>query len=160
MPAATRPTPRRSWAICECPTNVAGSSDQSTISIFSPCNSSITARARAPIGPMSEPLGLTPARCERTAIFVRCPASRATAMISTMRSLISGTSRANNCFTSAGWLRDNMISGPFNPCFTSTTKHLMRSPWLYTSPGTCSCGGIRPSNRPRFTRIIFGSRPC
>src|SRR3569833_1014891 len=42
------------------PTNSAGSSDQSTMSIFSPCSSCMTLRARPPIGPMQAPLALTP----------------------------------------------------------------------------------------------------
>ena len=50
---------------------MAGSSDQSTMSIFSPCSSLITARTRWPIGPMQAPLAFTPGTDERTAIFVR-----------------------------------------------------------------------------------------
>ena len=85
-----------------CPTNSAGSADQSTMSIFSPCSSAITARTRAPIGPMHAPLALDPVACEWTAILVRWPASRAMATISTEPSAISGTSRANNFLTSHG----------------------------------------------------------
>ena len=43
-------------------TSSAGSSDQSTMSIFSPCSSDITLRTRWPIGPMQAPLALTPGR--------------------------------------------------------------------------------------------------
>src|SRR5699024_8150510 len=52
-------------------TNAAGSSSKSTMSIFSPPSSFITARTRAPIGPMQAPLALTPAMVARTAILVR-----------------------------------------------------------------------------------------
>ena len=52
-------------------TNVAGSSDQSTMSIFSPCSSLMTLRTRCPIGPMQEPLALRPGTDVRTAIFDR-----------------------------------------------------------------------------------------
>ena len=41
-------------------------------------------------------LGVRPATEVRTAILVRCPASRATATISTLPSAISGTSSANS----------------------------------------------------------------
>ena len=61
------------------PTRVAGSSDQSMMSIFSPCSSFITARTRWPIGPMQEPLAFTPGTLDFTAILVRWPASRAIA---------------------------------------------------------------------------------
>ena len=46
---------------------------------------------------------------------------------------------------------ERVTSGPFSPCFTSTTKHLMRSPCLKTSPFTCSANGTFPSTLPRFT---------
>ena len=49
----------------------AGSSAWSTMSIFSPCSSAITARTRPPIGPMHAPLAFTPATVARTAILVR-----------------------------------------------------------------------------------------
>src|SRR5690606_30030373 len=60
------------------PTNVAGSSEWSMMSIFSPASSLITLRTRAPTGPMHAPLALTPGTVDRTAILVRWPASRAT----------------------------------------------------------------------------------
>ena len=72
------------------------------MSIFSPCSSFITFRTRLPTGPMQAPLALTPCRCERTAILVRCPASRAIATISTSPAAISGTSSANSFFTRPG----------------------------------------------------------
>ena len=81
----------------------------------------MTARTRAPIGPMQEPLALTPARCDRTAILVRCPASRAIATISTVPSAISGTSRANSLRTRFGCVRDSVICGPRWPARTAIT---------------------------------------
>ena len=41
------------------------------MSIFSPSSSLITARTRAPIGPMQAPLAFTPGTVGRTAIFDR-----------------------------------------------------------------------------------------
>ena len=120
----------RAWA-----TISAGSSDQSTMSIFSPCSSDITLRTRWPIGPMQAPLALTPEAVDLTAILVRCPASRAIAAISTVPSAISGTSRANSFFTRLGWERDRVICGPRMPLRTETTRHLIRVPWSYFSPG-------------------------
>ncbi|CAB4955986.1 unannotated protein [freshwater metagenome] len=95
------------------------------MSIFSPFNSSITAFARAPTGPINAPLGLTPARCDRTETLLRKPGSRDTPTISTIRSFNSGTSSVNNDLTNSGWVLESVTSGPFNPCFTSTTKHLI-----------------------------------
>ena len=111
----------------------------------------MTARERTPLGPISAPFGLTPARCVRTEIFVRAPGSRDIPTISTVRSLTSGTSSAKSALTRAGWVRERTISGPFSPCLTSTTKALMRSPCLNDSVGTCSLGGIFPSTFPRST---------
>ena len=78
------------------------------MSIFSPCSSAITARTRWPIGPMQAPLALTPGTVGCTAILVRWPASRASAMISTVPSAISGTSSANSLRTRLGWVRDSV----------------------------------------------------
>ncbi|CAB4934402.1 unannotated protein [freshwater metagenome] len=50
---------------------MASSSDQSTMSIFSPCSSLITLRTRWPIGPMQEPFAFSPGTEVRTAIFER-----------------------------------------------------------------------------------------
>ena len=91
------------------------------MSIFSPCSSFITFRTRLPIGPMQAPLALTPCRCERTAILVRCPASRAIATISTSPAAISGTSSANSFFTRPGWVRDKVTEGPRCPLRTCST---------------------------------------
>ena len=94
------------------PTKVAGSSDQSMMSIFSPFSSLITARTRAPIGPMQAPFAFTPGIVDRTAILDRCPASLATATISTEPSTISGTSSANSLRTRFGCVRDSVIWVP------------------------------------------------
>ena len=56
----------RAWA-----TSSAGSSDQSTMSIFSPCSSAMTLRTRWPIGPMQAPFGLTPGAAARTRAAAR-----------------------------------------------------------------------------------------
>ena len=56
-----QPRPAAPWpATARCRRRCAGSSDQSMMSIFSPCSSLITARTRWPIGPMQAPLALTP----------------------------------------------------------------------------------------------------
>ena len=52
-------------------TNLAGSSAQSTMSIFSPCSSVMTLRTRLPIGPMQAPFAFTPCWWDLTAILVR-----------------------------------------------------------------------------------------
>ena len=85
------------------------------MSIFSPASSLITPRTRAPIGPMHAPLGLTPDTVDRTAILERCPASRATATISTDPSTSSGTSRANSLRTRLGWVRRQRDLGAAHP---------------------------------------------
>src|SRR4051794_12852664 len=130
------------------------------MSIFSPCSSCMTLRTRWPIGPMHAPLALTPDTVDRTAILVRCPASRAIAQISTVPSAISGTSSANSFFTRFGWLRDRWTIGPRMPRLTLTTRHLMRVPCSYRSPGTRSATGKSASSRPRSTSTSLGSRPC
>ena len=98
------------------------------MSIFSPFNSSITALALAPTGPISAPFGLTPARCDLTETLLRKPGSREIPTISTIPSFNSGTSNVNNVLTKSGCVLDSVTSGPFKPCFTSTTKHLIRCP--------------------------------
>ena len=98
------------------------------MSIFSPCSSFITARTRWPIGPMQEPLALTPGTVERTAILVRWPASRAMPQISTVPSAISGTSSANSFLTRLGCERDSITCGPRMPLRTEITRHLIRVP--------------------------------
>ena len=81
----------------------------------------MTPRTRAPIGPMHAPFGFTPGTFDRTAILVRCPASRATATISTEPSTSSGTSRANSLRTRLGWVRERVIWVPRAPRVTPTT---------------------------------------
>ena len=91
------------------------------MSIFSPCSSAMTLRTRLPIGPMQAPLAFTPGLVERTAIFVRWPASRAIAAISTEPSAISGTSIANSLLTRLGCVLDSVMEGPRMPLRTCTT---------------------------------------
>ena len=94
------------------------------MSIFSPCSSLITLRTRWPMGPMQAPLALTPCRLDFTAIFVRWPASRAMAQISTVPSAISGTSSANSLRTRLGCDRDSVTCGPRMPLRTEITRRL------------------------------------
>jgi hypothetical protein len=70
---------------------------------------------------MQAPLALSPGTFDLTAIFERCPASRATATISTDPSAISGTSSENSLRTRFGWVRDKVISGSRVPRVTPTT---------------------------------------
>ncbi|SIK63804.1 Uncharacterised protein [Mycobacteroides abscessus subsp. abscessus] len=70
---------------------------------------------------MQAPLALSPETFDATAILERCPASRATATISTEPSLISGTSSENNLRTRFGWVRDRVINGSRAPRDTPTT---------------------------------------
>ena len=80
-------------------------------------------RTRDPFAPIIAPFASTPGSLDRTAIFVRCPASRAMALISTVPSATSGTSSSNKRFTNPGCVRDTMIDGdgPRGLCRTSTT---------------------------------------
>ena len=91
------------------------------MSIFSPESSLITLRTRCPIGPMHAPLAFRPGTRDATAILDRCPASRATATISTDPSAISGTSSENSLRTRLGWVRDRVITGSRAPRLTPTT---------------------------------------
>ena len=113
-----------------------------------------------PIGPMQAPFALRPSTVERTAIFVRWPASRAIDSITTEPSAISGTSSANSERTRFGWVRETVTRGPRGVFATDTTWHLSRLPWTYFSPGTCSCGGRTASILPRSTNTRRGSLPC
>ena len=90
---------------------------------------------------MHAPLALMPSRVAATAIFVRCPASRAIALILTSPCWISGTSRSKRHSTRPGWVRDRVTRGPRSVRSTPTTKARMRSPWRYASPGTFSESG-------------------
>jgi hypothetical protein len=100
-------------------TKVARSGLHGTTSIFSPRTSITTLRTREPFGPTHAPTGSTAGSREATAIFERCPGSRATALISTMPSAISGTSSSNSFFSSPGCVRETTICGPFVPLRTS-----------------------------------------
>ena len=53
------------------------------MSTFSPRNSLVTIRTRAPRAPTQAPTGSTLGSLDHTAILVRCPGSRAAALIST-----------------------------------------------------------------------------
>ena len=66
-------------------------------------------------------MALSPGTFVRTAIFDRCPASRATATISTLPSAISGTSSANSLRTRFGWVRETVTCGPRKVRATDTT---------------------------------------
>ena len=100
-------------------TKVAGSALQGTTSIFSPRSSVTTLRTREPFGPTHAPTGSTAGSLDETAIFERCPGSRATALISTIPSAISGTSSSNSFLRSPGCVRDTTICGPLLPLRTS-----------------------------------------
>src|SRR5213592_3823356 len=96
-------------------TNCAGSALHGTTSIFSPRSSFTTMRTREPLGPTQAPTGSTAGSREATAIFERCPGSRATSLISTMPSSISGTSISNSLRSRPGCVRDTTTCGPFVP---------------------------------------------
>ena len=77
-----------------------------------------------------------------------------------MPSAISGTSSAKSFLTRVGWERESVICGPRMPLRTDVTRHLMRSPWTYFSPGTRSLTGSIASILPRSTITSSGLRPC
>src|SRR5437763_233766 len=64
-------------------TNSVASSENGTMSTFSPRSSLVTMRTRAPRAPTQAPTGSTLASFDQTAILVRWPGSRAHALIST-----------------------------------------------------------------------------
>ena len=70
---------------------------------------------------MEAPLAFTPGRVARTAILVRWPASRASAVISTEPSAISGTSSSKSLRTRPGCERDTVTDGPLAPRVAETT---------------------------------------
>ena len=96
------------------------SSLNGTMSIFSPRSSLTTMRTRPPRAPTQAPTGSTLWSFDHTAIFVRCPGSRAQALISTMPSAISGTSSSNSRLIRPGWVRLTTICGPLAVLRTST----------------------------------------
>ncbi len=101
-------------------TNSDGSSENGTMSTFSPRSSVTTMRTRAPRAPTHAPTGSTLVSLDQTAIFVRWPGSRATALNSTMPSAISGTSSSNRRLMRPGCVRLTTICGPFDVLRTST----------------------------------------
>jgi hypothetical protein len=75
------------------------------------------------------------------------PGSRASALISIVRSPTSGTSRSNSRRISSGWLRLRMIFTALGVSRTSMTSAWIRSPGSCCSPGICSLRGMMPSTR-------------
>ena len=71
---------------------MAGSSDQFTISIFSPCNSLTTACTLLPLIPTHAPTGSKDVSIALTHIFALLPGSLEDDLISIKPSYISGTS--------------------------------------------------------------------
>src|SRR5581483_5111537 len=103
--------------------------------------------------PTHAPTGSTLLSFDHTAIFVRCPGSRAHALISTMPSAISGTSSSNKRLMRPGCVRDTTICGPFEVLRTSTMYALTRAPGSGRSYGTCSAWGSSASTRPRSSSV-------
>ena len=68
-----------------------------------------------------ESVSVSPGTFDRTAILERCPASRATATISTGPSAISGTSLSNRRRRKSGCVRDMMTCGPLAERSTVST---------------------------------------
>jgi hypothetical protein len=99
------------------------------MSIFSPRSSETTIRTRDPRGPTQAPTGSTPSACETTAIFDRYPGSRATLVISTSPSAISGTSSSKSFLISSESRRETMMLGPRVEEETSLMTALMRCEW-------------------------------
>jgi len=91
-----------------------------------------------PFGPTHAPTGSTFLSFETTAIFVLYPASLAMFLISTIFSLISGTSSSKSLLTSPVCVLETITCGPLVVFLTSDMKHFTLSPCLYLSPGTCS----------------------
>src|SRR2546421_3132242 len=96
------------------------SSAHGMMSTFSPRSSLTTIRTLDPFGPTHAPTGSTLDSREVTAILLRCPASRATCLMSTMPSTISGTSSSNSFLMRLGCVREQMICGPRGERRTST----------------------------------------
>ncbi len=86
-------------------------------------------RTREPRGPTQAPTGSTPSACETTAIFERQPGSRATPVISTSLSAISGTSSSKSFLISSGLRRETTMLGPLVSAETSVITALTRMPW-------------------------------
>ncbi len=102
-------------------TNTVASWDQGTMSMRSPPSSRTMLCTREPLSPTHEPTASTRGSVEYTEIFERAPASRATALISTMLSAISGTSLSNRRRRKSGWVRDRITCGPLADLSTLIT---------------------------------------
>ena len=102
-------------------TNTVGSCDHGTMSMRSPPSSRTMLCTRDPLSPTHEPTASTRGSVEYTEIFERAPASRATALISTMLSAISGTSASNSRRRKSGWVRDRITCGPLADLSTLIT---------------------------------------
>ena len=102
-------------------TNTVGSCDQGTMSMRSPPSSRTMLWTREPLRPTHDPTASTRGSFENTEIFERAPASRATALISTMLSAISGTSLSNRRRRKSGWVRERMTCGPLADLSTFRT---------------------------------------
>ena len=100
-------------------TNVAISGLHLTISIFSPCNSFTTDWTRLPLMPTQAPTGSIELSDVCTAILALLPGSRATDIISTIPSYISGTSCMNNFAIKLLLVLDRKICGPLGSRLTS-----------------------------------------
>ncbi len=108
--------------------NTLGSEVQVMMSIFSPRSSRTTACTRDPLMPTQAPTGSTAFSREVTAILVRSPGSRTTALISTIFSITSGTSNSKSLATNCGWLRVRMTWTSFGVRRTSRSMAFTRSP--------------------------------
>ena len=93
-----------------------GSCDHGTMSMRSPPSSRTMLCTREPLSPTHEPTASTRGSVEYTEILEREPASRATALISTMLSAISGTSLSNSRRRKSGCVRDRITCGPLATC--------------------------------------------
>ncbi len=110
-------------------TKRAGSSLNGMMSIFSPRSSDTTIRTRDPLGPTHAPTGSTPSLWDMTAIFDRQPGSRATSVISTRLSAISGTSSSKSFLISSELRRETTTLGPLFSEETSVITAFTRIPW-------------------------------
>ncbi len=135
-------------------TYIAGSSDHSITSIFSPLISLVTVVTRTPRPPTHAPVGSTCGSFDATAILVLLPASRAIDFISTTPVAISGASISNKALTNCGCERDSRRLTPRMPSSTENRYALILSPRSKRSPGICSSRGIIPLARLKSTYTI------
>ena len=134
-------------------TNSSGSSENGTISIFSPRNSLTIIRTLAPLAPTQAPTGSTFGSFDQTAIFVRCPGSLAHDRISTIPSAISGTSSSKRRLIKPGCVLLTTIWGPFAVFRTSTMYAFILVLLSGRSLGTCSARGNNASTRPKSSSV-------